>query len=68
MTRHIVVSVFISWLAKRLILRYGGIGTYRRLVPFFMGLPVGFFLGVGLSYVVDVIWFFGRGHRIMHGG
>ena len=31
---------------------------------------VGFFeiSGVGISYAVDVIWFYGKGHRIMHGG
>ena len=68
MTRHIVVSVLITWVCKRLILRYGGVALYRRLLPFFMGLPVGFFLGVGISYAVDVIWFYGKGHRIMHGG
>ena len=68
MTRHIVISVLITWICKRLILRYGGVALYRRMLPFFMGLPVGFFLGVGISYAVDVIWFYGSGHRIMHGG
>ncbi len=68
MTRHIVVSVLITWTCKRLILRYGGVALYRRLLPFFMGLPVGFFMGVGISYAVDMIWFYGKGHRIMHGG
>ncbi len=67
MTRHIVVSVLIAWLCKRLILHFGGVVLYRRLLPFFMGLPVGFFMGVGISYVVDVIWFFGKGHSILHG-
>jgi hypothetical protein len=68
MTRHIVISVLISWALKRLILRYGGVALYRRLLPFFIGLPVGYFIGVGISYAVDVIWFYGKGHRIMHGG
>ena len=67
MTRHIVVSVFIAWLCKRLILHFGGVVLYRRLLPFFIGLPVGFFIGVGISYLVDAIWFFGKGHSILHG-
>ncbi len=34
-------SVFLAWLLKRLILRYGGASAYRRLQPFFLGLIVG---------------------------
>jgi hypothetical protein len=37
---------FISWIAKRTILRYGGIKAYRRAFPLFMGLVLGeFFMG-----------------------
>ena len=67
MVRHIVFSVFIAWALKRLILRFGGAALYQRLLPFFIGLPVGFFLGVGISYLVDVIWFPGSGHPVLHG-
>ncbi len=65
--RLIVASVFIAWLLKVITLRVGGIGLYRQLRPFFVGLIVGFFLGVGVSYGIDVIWFFGKGHPILHG-
>ena len=34
-------SVFLAWLAKRLILRYGGASAYRRLQPFFLGMIAG---------------------------
>ncbi len=34
-------SVFVAWLCKRLILRYGGATTYRRMQPFFLGLIAG---------------------------
>ena len=34
-------SVLLAWLAKRLILRYGGASAYRRLQPFFLGLIAG---------------------------
>ena len=67
MLQRTVLSVFIAWVAKRLILRFGGAGLYRRLRPFFIGLVVGFFLGVGISFGVDVIWFFGKGHFVLHG-
>jgi len=39
-------SVFLSWLAKRLILSYGGSKAYRTAVPLFLGLILGqFFMG-----------------------
>jgi len=37
-------SVFISWTAKTLILKHGGIGAYRRAVPLFLGLILGDYL------------------------
>lgn len=67
MLQRIVLSVFIAWAAKRLVLRFGGPALYRKMRPFFIGLIVGFFLGVGISYGVDAIWFFGSGHPILHG-
>ena len=57
-------SIFIAWVAKSLILRFGGIALYRKGEPFFYGMIVGFFLVCGLSFVVDMIWFPGQGHAI----
>ena len=37
-------SVFISYFIKLAILRFGGIQTYRRIAPFFLGLILGEFL------------------------
>ena len=37
-------SVFVSWLIKYFILKYGGIKSYRKAVPFFMGLILGDYL------------------------
>lgn len=65
--RLIVASVFIAWLLKVVTLKVGGISLYRRMRPFFIGLIAGFFLGVGISYGIDAIWFFGKGHPILHG-
>lgn len=33
--------LFVSWLIKALILRYGGIGSYRKAAPLFLGLVLG---------------------------
>ena len=67
MMQLIGFSVFISWLLKTTILRIGGINLFRQLRPLFIGMIIGFFLGIGISYGVDAIWFFGKGHPVLHG-
>ena len=67
MIQRIAFSVFLSWAVKSLVLRLGGVQLYRQIRPFFIGLIVGFFTGIGLSYAIDLIWFFGKGHAILHG-
>ncbi len=57
-------SIFIAWAAKWLIIRFGGVSLYRAARPFFFGLIVGSFVGVGISFAVDMIWFPGQGHEI----
>ena len=57
-------SIFIAWAAKAVILRLGGIGLYRKAQPFFFGLIAGFFFAAGISFVTDMIWFPGEGHRV----
>ena len=44
-------SIFLSWLAKRILLNRGGICAYRRAAPFFMGLLLGDYL-VGGSWII----------------
>ena len=47
---HLVWScLFISWLEKLIVLRYGGIKTHTRMIPFFLGLFVG-------EFVVGCFW------------
>jgi hypothetical protein len=41
-------SIFIGWGIKRLLLRYGGAGAFRRARPFFIGLIVGETLAAGI--------------------
>jgi hypothetical protein len=40
---------FVAWLLKWLILRYGGLSTYRRALPFFLGLVLG-------DYTAGALW------------
>ena len=67
MTRLIAFSVLLAWVSKSAIMRYGGVAAYRQARPFFMGLIAGYFLGIGLSYLVDIFWFMGEGHAYFHG-
>ncbi len=62
--RGAAFSIFLAWAIKGIILRFGGIQAYRRGRPFFTGLVIGLFVGVGLSFLVDMIWFPGQGHGI----
>ncbi|NKB68431.1 MAG: hypothetical protein GKR89_15315 [Candidatus Latescibacteria bacterium] len=48
-------SVFLAWLVKMLILKYGGALLYKRLRPFFLGLVLGAFGTAGVWLVIDAI-------------
>ena len=49
-------SVFISWTAKNLILRFGGIRLYHRVLPLFLGLILGEFIVGGTWVIIRLIW------------
>ena len=59
-----VMPVFIAWAIKVVLIRVGGVSLYRRAKPIFIGLMVGYTLGVIYSFVIDAIWFSGQGHHI----
>ena len=58
-----VLSIFIAWTAKSIILRVGGVELYRRSRRFFIGLLVGQAVAVALVYLIDLLWFPGHGHQ-----
>lgn len=62
--KSMVLPVFITWAAKSIIMRVGGVHLYRRAKPLFMGLLVGYTCGVVFSFIVDIIWFPGQGHSV----
>ncbi len=53
---HLWFSIFIGWLAKTAIVRFGGASVYTRAKPFFFGLIVGeslaaaFWLAIGFAF------------------
>jgi hypothetical protein len=49
------LSIFIGWLAKNLILRFGGTRLYTSAKPFFLGLIVGESAAAGLWLVVGIV-------------
>ncbi len=55
MTDTIVLSVFISWMIKGVILKFGGPALYRKGRPLFIGLVVGQFVAMGFWVVVDYL-------------
>ncbi len=42
-------SIFVAWLIKWAILKFGGIQLYRRMVPFFIGIILG-------QHVIGSLW------------
>jgi hypothetical protein len=63
-TAHLVIPVFIAWAAKSVLLRVGGVALYDRAKPAFLGLLVGYTAGVVWCFLVDAVWFPGRGHLV----
>ncbi len=62
--RWTMLSLFVAWLVKSLIMRFGGLVLFNRAKPFFVGLVVGHFACAGISLVIDAIWFQGQGHSL----
>ena len=48
-------SIFVSWLVKFMILKYGGIRAYRKSVPFFIGLILGDYLVGGFWNMLGIL-------------
>ncbi|MDA0710500.1 MAG: hypothetical protein O3B73_09880, partial [bacterium] len=59
-----VSMIFLAWLIKFSLLKIGGISLYRRSHPLFWGLLMGYVVGIGVLFVVDVFFFMGQGHLV----
>jgi hypothetical protein len=62
--KSLVMPLFIVWVVKSILLRFGGVHLYQQAKPLFMGLLTGYTLGVVWSFVVDALWFSGQGHLV----
>ena len=56
-------SIFLAWLAKTIVLRYGGVGAYKKARIVFIGIIVGLLVAGGLWLIIDSITGM-RGNRI----
>ena len=64
-TRMIAFSLAIAWVCKAVIVKAGGHRAYERFKPLFLGIVVGYFTGLTVSLLVDILFFGpGLGHRV----
>jgi hypothetical protein len=63
-TNFLAVPFFIAWAVKSTVLKVGGVQLYRKTLPLFLGLMVGYVAGVSLCSFVDMVFFPQNGHRV----
>ena len=65
MVRNTAFTIFLAWALKVILLKIGGNHLYKRAMPVFFGLMVGYYTGLGIAWIVDFIWFpGGQGHYL----
>ncbi|MEW6360142.1 MAG: DUF6785 family protein [Planctomycetota bacterium] len=62
--RWVVFPIFLGWLCRLVAVSFGGRTLLNKWRPFFLGVMLGWFFGMGVSVIVDWLFFFGDGHVI----
>ena len=52
MVRNTALTIFIAWALKVMLQRIGGNRLYRRALPCFFGLMLGYYTGLGIAWIV----------------
>ncbi len=52
---HLWFSIFLVWLVKALMLKYGGVRLFRQGRPFFLGLILGQYSAAALWFLIDLV-------------
>lgn len=55
--RGLAFTLFVAWLVQVILLRIGGVRLYRKAQPLFLGILVGYVVGVLAAYIVDTLYF-----------
>ena len=55
--RGLAFTLFVAWLVQVVLLRIGGVRLYRKAQPLFLGILVGYVVGVLAAYIVDTLYF-----------
>ncbi|MDP6037585.1 MAG: hypothetical protein QGG64_03475, partial [Candidatus Latescibacteria bacterium] len=63
-TNFLGIPFFIAWAVKSTVLKVGGVQLYRKTLPLFLGLMVGYVAGVSMCSVVDIVFFPQNGHVV----
>jgi hypothetical protein len=63
-TNFLALPFFIAWVVKSLMLKIGGVQLYRKSLPLFLGLMVGYVTGVCLCSLIDIAFFPQNGHLL----
>lgn len=61
--RFMFLPFLLAWIIQVVLLRLGGGALYRKAQPLFLGVLVGYVLGMALSYLADSLWFPATPHR-----